>query len=131
MFSSVITSRKSMICYASSEKPKNKTFEKSKKVFNDFHKKRTETFKHNSNDLVRVSQNEITEVDAFLKELDVFHKEQFEEIKKQINDGLSSMKKKADKKRKHKSNVSDDEDEDVVDVEVTDENDENIFLKKD
>lgn len=130
MLSSVIASRKSMICFASSDKPKNKTFEKSKKVFNDFHKKRTETFKHNSNDFVRVSQNEITEVDAFLKELDVFHKEQFDEIKKHVNDGLSSIKKKANKKRKHKNDTSDDEDEDVVEAEVADESDENIFLKK-
>jgi hypothetical protein len=78
---------------------------------------------------VRVSQNEISEVDAFLKELDVFHKEQFEEIKKHVNDGLSSIKKNAEKKRKHKNDVSsDEEEEDVVDVEVSDEN---IFLKKD
>lgn len=131
MFSSVITSRKAMVCMASGEKPKNKTFEKSKKVFNDFHKKRSETFKLNSNDFVRVSQNEITEVDAFLKELDVFHKEQFEEIKKHVNEGLSSIKKKANKKRKHKDIVSDEEDGDnVVEAEVSDEGDENIFLKK-
>jgi hypothetical protein len=129
MFSSVISSRKAIVCMASNDKPKNKTFEKSKKVFNDFHKKRNETFKLNSNDFVRVSQNEISEVDAFLKELDVFHKEQFEEIKKHVNDGLSSIKKNAEKKRKHKNDVSsDEEEEDVVDVEVSDEN---IFLKKD
>lgn len=124
MFSSVITSRKAMVCMASNDKPKNKTFEQSKKIFNDFHKKRSETFKLNSNDFVRVSQNEITEVDAFLKELDVFHKEQFEEIKKHVNDGLASIKKKQSMKEQSS-------DDDVVDVEVSDEGDENIFLKKD
>jgi len=126
MFSSVIISRKAIVCMASGDKPKNKTFEKSKKVFNDFHKKRSETFKLNSNDFVRVSQNEITEVDAFLKELDVFHKEQFEEIKKHVNDGLTSIRKKAEKKGKQSNDVSDNEEE----VEESNDADENIFLKK-
>lgn len=125
MFSSVLSSRKVMTCVASNDKPKNKTFEKSKKVFNDFHKKRTETFKLNSNDFVRVSQKEITEVDEFLKELDVFHKEQFEEIKKHVNDGLSAIKKKQMKKEQSA------DDNDVVETKDSEEGDENIFLKKD
>lgn len=133
MFSSLITSRKAIVCNASKDKPKNKNFEKSKKVFTDFHKKRTETFKLNSNDFVRVSQNEVNEVNAFLKELDTFHKEQFDEIKKHVNDGLSSIKKTAEQKRKQKKDDEsvDEEQEDVVEVEVSDETDDNIFLKKD
>jgi hypothetical protein len=122
MLSTVISSRQSVVCTASSKKPKNKTVEKSKKVFNDFHNKRSETFKLNSNDFVRVSQNEVTELNAFLKELDVFHKEQYEEIKKKVNEGLDSIKKQTEEKK------VDDEDVVVVDVEV---NEENIFLKKD
>jgi ElaB/YqjD/DUF883 family membrane-anchored ribosome-binding protein len=120
MLSTVISSRQSVVCTASSKKPNNKTFEKSKKVFTDFHNKRSETFKLNSNDFVRVSQNEVTELNAFLKELDVFHKEQYEEIKKKVNEGLDSIKKQAEEKKA--------DDENVVDVEV---NEENIFLKKD
>lgn len=106
---------------SSSKKSDNPKFEKSKKVFNDFHKKRSETFKANSNDLVKVSQGEINEIGAFIKELDTFHRQQFDELK-------AGLKKKNAKK-------TDDNEEVVAEVvaEVvveTDAGDDNIFLKK-
>lgn len=72
------TRRTVTVCNAQSSKEPSK----SKKILNDFHKKRSETFKKNANDLVRVSQSEIHELDVFFKELDIFHKSQFEELKK-------------------------------------------------
>jgi hypothetical protein len=110
------------MCRSSSEKPKNKSVEKSKKVFNDFHNKRTQTFKLNSNDLVKVSQNELNEVNAFLKELDVFHREQFDELKKQLKTSMDTFSSKDEKKEDNE--VS----ETVVEIVAEEEN---IFLKKD
>lgn len=122
MLSSIVFSRKPLMCRSSSEKPKNKSVEKSKKVFNDFHNKRTQTFKLNSNDLVKVSQNELNEVNAFLKELDVFHREQFDELKKQLKTSMDTFSSKDEKKEDNE--VS----ETVVEIVAEEEN---IFLKKD
>jgi hypothetical protein len=114
--------RLAVACKASSSnKSENPKFEKSKKVFNDFHNKRNETFKLNSNDLVKVSQGEINDIKAFIKELDTFHRQQFDEIK-------ASLKKKDAKK----ADGSQDNEEVVAEVvaEVVVETDDNIFLKK-
>lgn len=110
----------SVVCSASSNKNRNPKFEKPKKIFKEFHDKRNETFKLNSNDLVRVSQAEINEIGAFMKELDAFHKEQFDELKENI--------KNKNKKNKKETTTEDVEVQEVV-AEVVDD-DENIFLKK-
>jgi hypothetical protein len=114
--------RLAVACKASSSsKSENPKFEKSKKVFNDFHNKRNETFKLNSNDLVKVSQGEINDIKAFIKELDTFHRQQFDELK-------AGLKKKSTKK----ADGSQDNEEVVAEVvaEVVVETDDNIFLKK-
>ena len=110
----------SVVCSASSNKNKNPKFEKPKKIFKEFHDKRNETFKLNSNDLVRVSQAEINEIGAFMKELDTFHKQQFDELK-------ANLKNK--NKDTNKKTTEDVEDVPEVVAEVVDD-DENIFLKK-
>jgi len=116
--------RTSIVCSASDKKQVK--FEKPKKIFNDFHKSRVETFKLNANDLVKVSQSEINALTSFLKELDTFHKEQAAELKKRVDDVRSKAEKKEEK-----SEVTGDV---VVDVDVTvtaeADNEENIFLKQ-
>jgi hypothetical protein len=111
----------SVVCSASSNK--NPKFEKPKKIFKEFHDKRNETFKLNSNDLVRVSQAEINEIGAFMKELDTFHKQQFDELKENLKN------KNKDTNKKTTEGVEDVEDVPEVVAEVVDD-DENIFLKK-
>lgn len=122
------SSRKLVVaCKASSSnKSDNPKFEKSKKVFNDFHNKRSETFKLNSNDLVKVSQGEINDIRAFIKELDTFHRQQFDELK-------ADLKKKTAKKTNDSQGQENEEvvAEVVAEVVVeTSNGDENIFLKK-
>lgn len=100
--------RKSVVCLSNNETNSRFT-EKTKKVFVDFHKKRSDTFKKNVGELTKVSQVEITELNDFLKELDVFHKEQFEDLKKSFN--------------KQSENTP-------IVPEVVEVRDENIFLDK-
>lgn len=100
--------RKSVVCRSNNESNSRFT-EKTKKVFVDFHKKRSDTFKKNVGELTKVSQVEITELNDFLKELDVFHKEQFEDLKKSFN--------------KQSENTP-------IVPEVVEVRDENIFLDK-
>jgi hypothetical protein len=121
MHSIVSSARQTIICRSNAPKEhgnNSKYVEKSKKIFNDFHKKRSETFKLNSNDFVKVSQQEISEVGAFLKELDTFHREQFNEIKDAI-----------EKKTNVKQSTTNKDAEASVVVDVTVESEENIFLK--
>lgn len=118
--------RTSIVCSASDKKQVK--FEKPRKLFNDFHKSRVETFKLNANDLVKVSQSEINAITSFLKELDTFHKEQAAELKKRVDDVRSKAEKKDVKSEE--SEVTGDV---IVDVDVTvsaEADDENIFLKK-
>lgn len=99
---------------------------KSKAIFQNFQKKRSDSIKKSANELVAISQKEIAEVNTFLKELDTFHREQFEEIK-------SALK---DRKHRHDASKPDEpteavdavEADAVVDGEVVEG--ENIFLKK-
>lgn len=105
---------------SSSNKSENPKFEKSKKMLNDFHKKRSETFKLNANDLVKVSQSEINEIGAFFKELDTFHRQQFDELK-------AGLKKKNAKKTEGNDDSAT---EVVAEVVIESSSDENIFLKK-
>lgn len=109
------TRKMTVLCNAS-----NSSFEKPKKIFTDFHKKRTETFKLNANDFVKVSQSEINDLRTFIKELDTFHRQQFDELK-------ANIKKRVDKK----VDTSDDAvAQEVVAEVVVETNEENIFLKK-
>lgn len=61
--------------------------EKQRVVFRNFHNKRNDEVKANLNTLVTISQREWKQVNAFIEELDVFHKEQFETFKGLINKG--------------------------------------------
>jgi hypothetical protein len=97
----------------------NKTVKKSSKLFNDFHKQRSETVKGNVNQLNVISQKDLNEVNAFLKDLDLFHKEQFEEIK-------ASFRKRTETEKTDDADSTEDKDSDSDDE--TDS--ESIFLKK-
>lgn len=96
----------------------NKTVQKSSKLFNDFHKQRSETIKSNVNHLNVISQKDMNEVNAFLKDLDLFHREQFEEIK-------ASFRKYTEPE---KTESSDSKEEDNEGEGESDS--ESIFLKK-
>jgi hypothetical protein len=128
MHSIVSSVRKSVVCRSSNAKEQTnnaKHFEKPKKIFNDFHKKRAETLKLSSNNFVKVSQEELNEDNSFLKELDAFHREQFNEIKNALDSKVKEMKKsKAGDKEAKTEAVESETDSSVVEEE-------NIFLKKD
>jgi hypothetical protein len=95
----------------------NKTVKKSSKLFNDFHKQRSGTIKDNVNQLNVISQKDLNEVNAFLKDLDLFHREQFEELK-------ASFRKRTDSE-KTETETEDNDNEDESESES-----ESIFLKK-
>jgi hypothetical protein len=98
----------------------NKTVKKSSKLFNDFHKQRSETIKGNVNQLNVISQKDMNEVNAFLKDLDLFHREQFEELK-------ASFRKRTDSDETEKTET---DTEDNDNEGESDSESESIFLKK-
>lgn len=115
-------SRRGVVCRSNSAKDQNNKakYEKSKKIFSDFHNKRAETFKKNANDLARVSQTELNELNEFVKELDTFHKAQFEELKEAFSKKEATSEPKVEVVD---ATV-------LVNVSASDGDEENIFLKK-
>lgn len=95
----------------------NKTVQKGSKLFNDFHKQRSETIKGNVNHLNVISQKDMNEVNAFLKDLDLFHREQFEEIK-------ASFRKRTESEKTETTDSTEDTDSE------DDSQSESIFVKK-
>lgn len=94
----------------------NKTVQKGSKLFNEFHKQRSETIKGNVNHLNVISQKDMNEVNAFLKDLDLFHREQFEEIK-------ASFRKHMEPEKIESTDSKEEDNEGESDSE-------SIFLKK-
>lgn len=94
----------------------NKTVQKGSKLFNEFHKQRSETIKGNVNHLNVISQKDMNEVNAFLKDLDLFHREQFEEIK-------ASFRKHMEPEKTESTDSKEEDNEGESDSE-------SIFLKK-
>lgn len=97
----------------------NKTVQKGSKLFNDFHKQRSETIKGNVNHINVISQKDLNEVNAFLKDLDLFHREQFEEIK-------ASFSKRGDSEKTETIDNTEDKDKD----KENESDSKSIFLKK-
>ena len=136
-----ITRRTAFTCRASSN-PKessnnakftdnSKATSKAKTIFQNFHKKRSETVKKNSSDLTAISQKDLAEVNSFLKELDTFHREQFEEIKNAIKDRNDKKDRKDSKDSTDTSTVTEVTAQIVVSEVEGDADAENIFIKKD
>ena len=92
MYSLLINpSKSSIVCRASPKENSNnkKFFSKTRDTIKQFSKKRTDVAKENFNKLVTISQQEVQEINDFIKELDTLHRDQFEEIKQSFNNNLT------------------------------------------
>ena len=110
MYSLINISKSSIVCRASPKSNANnkKFFTKTRDAIKQFNKKRTDVAKENFNKLVAISQQEVQEINDFIKELDTLHRDQFEEIKQSFKN----------------NNITEDE------TVQEDENEENIFEEK-
>lgn len=117
--------RKASVSVKCNHNPKEQTnnsqfASKQRAVFRNFHNKRNDEVKTNFSTLVTISQREWRQVNVFLEELDVFHKEQFENLKGMVNRGKETTA--ADETTTETT---------TLDINVTtSSSDENIFLEK-
>jgi hypothetical protein len=119
--------RKSSVTVKCNQNPKEQSnnaqfASKQRAVFRNFHNKRNDEVKMNFSTLVTISQREWKQVNTFIEELDVFHKEQFENLKGMVNRGGKETTAADDTTTTETT---------TLDINVTtSSSDENIFLEK-